>query len=85
MKLRNKRTGKIVKLEKILFKKAQTEDLLKWETYEPNVNSLAELNEEWEDYKPAEPLIEDEKNRKAVRAWAEANGTEEGKSRTLWR
>ena len=35
--------------------------------------TLAELNEEWEDYKPAEPLIKDEKIRKAVRAWAEAN------------
>lgn len=33
---------------------------------------LAELNEEWEDYKPKEPLIKDEKIRKAVRAWAEA-------------
>ena len=27
------------------------------------------------DYKPAEPLIKDEKIRKAVRAWAEATGT----------
>lgn len=36
-------------------------------------DSLAELNAEWEDYKPAEPLIKDEKIRKAVRAWAEAN------------
>ena len=36
--------------------------------------TLAELNEDWEDYKPAEPLIKDEKTRKAVRAWAEANG-----------
>lgn len=36
-------------------------------------DSLAELNEEWEDYKPAEPLIKDEKIRKAVRTWAEAN------------
>ena len=35
-------------------------------------NTLTELNEEWEDYKPAEPLIKDEKIRKAVRAWAEA-------------
>lgn len=33
--------------------------------------SLAELNEEWEDYKPLEPLIKDEKIRKAVRVWAE--------------
>lgn len=37
-------------------------------------DSLAKLNEEWEDYKPAEPLIKDEKVRKAVRAWAEAIG-----------
>lgn len=36
--------------------------------------TLAELNEEWEDYRPTEPLIKDEKIRKAVRAWAEAIG-----------
>lgn len=38
--------------------------------------SLDELNKEWEDYKPAEPLIKDEKIRKAVRAWADAGGLE---------
>ena len=36
----------------------------------------AELNESFEDYKPAEPLIKDEKIRKAVRAWAEACGAD---------
>lgn len=36
-------------------------------------NSIAELNEHWEDYAPAEPLIKDEKIRKAVRVWAEVN------------
>ena len=36
--------------------------------------SLSELLEEWEDYTPKEPLIKDDKIRKAVRAWAEANG-----------
>lgn len=35
--------------------------------------SIAELNADWEDYVPPEPLIKDEKIRKAVRAWAEAN------------
>lgn len=35
--------------------------------------TLTELNEDWEDYKPAEPLIKDDKIRKAVRAWADAN------------
>ena len=39
--------------------------------------SIAELNADWEDYKPAEPLIKDEKIRKAVRAWAEVVGKEE--------
>jgi hypothetical protein len=36
--------------------------------------TLAELNEEWEDYEPAGPLIKDENMRKAIRAWAEADG-----------
>lgn len=43
------------------------------------VNQLDEVVknlEDYEDYKPAEPLIKDEKVRKAVRAWAEANGIE---------
>jgi len=73
MKLRNKRTGKIVELEKIVFKNARTEDLLKWKTYEPNVNSLAELNEEWGDYQPTEPLIDDKEIRDIIRAWADVN------------
>ena len=38
------------------------------------IYNLAELNDKWEDYKPVEPLIKDEKIRKAVRTWAEASG-----------
>ena len=34
-------------------------------------DSLSELNEEWEDYEPVEPLIKDEKIRKVFREWAE--------------
>ena len=41
--------------------------------YVPSYFSLSELLDEWEDYRPAEPLIKDEKIRKAIRAWAEAN------------
>lgn len=33
-------------------------------------DSLAKLNEEWEDYKQKEPLIKDEKVRNLVRDWA---------------
>ena len=81
MKLRNKKTGKIVIVEfitdyqtddgtEIGFRVKNTLDCYSYP-------SLAELNEEWEDYKPAEPLIKDEKIRKAVRAWAEADGADE--------
>ena len=34
--------------------------------------SLSELLDEWEDYGQKEPLIKDEKIRKAIRAWADA-------------
>jgi len=33
---------------------------------------LDAVAKDWKDYKPIEPLIKDEKIRKAVRAWAEA-------------
>lgn len=61
MKLRNKKTGEVIRFYDGIR--------LNGEDYD----SLAELNEEWEDYEPKEPLIKDEKIRKAVRAWAEAN------------
>ena len=58
MKLRNKKTGVIL----------HAADLSVLSDY----NSLSKINEEWEDYESDEPLIKDEKVRKAVRAWAEA-------------
>lgn len=65
IKLRNKKTGEIVGLSiygiEVHIRKEE----------QPFYHSLAELNEEWEDYK--EPLIKDEKVRKAVRAWADSN------------
>ena len=84
MKLRNKKTGEIVDVESLghaesLKEKNGYQVTLSWATEYENLSqckdyhSLAELNEEWEDYKPAEPLIKDEKVRKAVRAWAEMN------------
>lgn len=79
MKLRNKKTGEVVEL----FERGPIDlyfypnehkggDDIDRKTY----RSLAELNSEWEDYEPKEPLIKDEKIRKAVRAWAEANEIE---------
>ena len=72
MKLRNKKTGGIINA-------GDTFTLASFDEYGLNVReryeygSLSELCKEWEDYKPAEPLIKDEKIRKAVRAWADAN------------
>ena len=70
-KLRNKKTGQEGNfiINKDHFECVDLE-------YVPEYRSLAELNEEWEDYKPKEPLIKDEKIRKAVRAWAEACAVE---------
>ena len=74
MKLRNKKTGEIVEVES--FRSTIGSIGLYYKGKDGWVctgfSSLAELNAEWEDYKPAEPLIKDEKIRKAVRAWAEA-------------
>jgi hypothetical protein len=58
MKLRNKKTSDIIDVCIIVNHK--------------EYRSIEELYEDYEDYKPAEPLIKDEKVRKAVRAWAEA-------------
>lgn len=71
MKLRNKKTGEIVE--------GESHAVTIWRGYgnNPSYNSLAELNEEWEDYAPAEPLIKDKRVRKAVRAWAEVNSIKE--------
>lgn len=77
MKLRNKNTGEIIDLD-IANIKAQfgvisvIPEPVKLGGDEFVYHSLAELNQEWEDYKPTEPLIKDKKVRKAIRAWAEA-------------
>lgn len=62
MKLRNKKTGEIVIARKIGFERYSFNEY----TYE----SLAELNDEWEDYKPKEPLLKDYPNEmEAIRAY----------------
>ena len=75
MKLRNKKTGESVEplssgpIDLYFYLNKYEENEVDRKTYQ----SLAELNADWEDYAPKEPLIKDEKIRKAVRAWAEAN------------
>lgn len=66
MRLRNKKTGEVKKMWKDNI-------CLSFGDCNKVYYSLAELNEEWEDYTQKEPLIKNNKIRKAVRAWAEAN------------
>ena len=61
MKLRNKKTGEIRSIETIIREAF---------IYN-NLDSLKNIDASWEE--PKEPLIKDQKIRKAVRAWAEAN------------
>ena len=68
MKLRNKKTGEVIDIENISFK---------YDGRDVYFDSLGIINLYWEDYKPAEPLIKDEKVRKAVKAWAYYNGVKE--------
>ena len=75
MKLKNKKTGAVANYRIILQRETgngSNEAPIRY-----GCGSLAKLNEDWEDYEPKEPLIKDEKVRKAVRAWAEANGLED--------
>ena len=76
MKLRNKKTGEVIEA----YKKGPIDLYFYLNEYKgvcgigrKTYQSLAELNSEWEDCVSKEPLIKDEKIRKAVRAWAEAN------------
>lgn len=77
MLLRNKKTGEVKEFNEIFLTKTVKETNTSTSEYvERTYHKIAELNEDWEDYVPTEPLIKDEKIRKAVRAWAEANNAE---------
>lgn len=76
MRLCNKKTGEhgeyqvIIAGNLIRVRDCDSEDTWQYD-------SLAAFCEKWEDYTPKEHLIKDEKIRKAVRAWAEANSIKE--------
>lgn len=78
MKLINKKTGEhgeyqVVSAGYLI----RVRDLASNESWQ--YDCLAGFNENWEDYMPTEPLIKDEKIRKAVRAWAVANRVAEAR------
>lgn len=75
MKLRNKKTGEVVECGAIDLLNFDMGNMKYFRDF--GYSSLEEVNDNWEDYKPSKPLIEDEKIRKAVRAWAEALDADE--------
>lgn len=74
MKLRNKKTGEIV--DDVQYRNYSFSDGFGLRTAEKDYEyrTLAKFVDEWEDYTPPEPLIKNEKIRKAVKAWAEVCG-----------
>lgn len=78
MKLRNKKTGRVIDLDYWNMLTFGNEIVIESDNGEEYCYySLTELNEEWEDAEGINarsmPLIKDKRIRKAVRAWAEAN------------
>lgn len=86
MKLRNKKTGDIWDFDGGFAMKASHETAERAGAVSGVLtcyaDSLAELNEEWED---VEPLIKDEKIRKVVRAWADGNMATRVQYDAFWR
>lgn len=78
MKLRNKKTGEIEDLECITIFECSSKTLGIGESID-EFYTIAELNEKWEDYKPAEPLIKDKKKHKIIRACASLDSVEDVK------
>ena len=79
MKIRNKQTGDVWDIPKMRHPTVQEDDISFFAVRDGDGKlfsypSIAELNADWEDYAPKEPLIKDEKIRKAFRAWAETLG-----------
>lgn len=71
MRLMNKKTGEIGDLLGLKVSAGIIWLNIEFQGREPKAycyNSLAELNEEWEDYEPVEPIF-DEKIRRGIRAW----------------
>lgn len=76
MKLRNKKTGEIGELHYYPDKAYHFAVSAKDPTHTGIYKTLGEILQDWTDsivHKPTEPLIKNEKMRKALRYWAEAN------------
>ena len=75
MKLRNKKTGEII--EDAQYRNYSTNDgfVITTPTDKYSYKSLKEFCEDWEDYNPTKPCIDDKEIREIIRAWAKVNDT----------
>lgn len=85
MKLRNKKTGETGYYLHThrdhntgVLKVAVLKDGVPFSEFKPHepiydYDSLAGINEDWEDYTLAEPLIKDDKIRQTIKTWADVN------------
>lgn len=73
MKLRNKKTGEVIKDAQ--YRNYSTKDgfVITTPTDKYSYKSLKEFCEDWEDYNPTEPRIDNEEIREIIRAWADVN------------
>lgn len=71
MKLRNKKTGEIGEI--VAYDANKGIFAVRGKGKTKYYYSITELNEEWEDYIPKEPRIDNEEIREIIRAWAKVN------------
>ncbi len=72
MKFRNKKTGEIKAFGNLqVYAEAENSNESQ---FLGNFNSFKQIFEYYEDYIPKEPIIKDDRIRKAVKAWADENG-----------
>lgn len=78
MKMRNRKTGKIQTCDMVVITDEQMDgEIASLNRHTFLFRSIEQFNDEYEDYKPAEPLIKDEKIREITRLWAKINGATE--------
>lgn len=74
MWIRNKKTGKVKTCDMVVITDEKIDgEIASLGRHTFIFRSIEQFNDQYEAYKPVEPLIEDERVRKAVEAWAEVN------------
>lgn len=74
MKLRNKKTGKVQTCDMVVITDEKIDgEIARLNKHAFIFRSIEQFNDEYEAYKPAEPLVESIDARYAVKLWAKAN------------